>query len=156
MDAKETITYLYEHGHIPQTEHFQTIYRELNKPVTKHPDVQRLVGQVVELQAENKGLKIRSESRFNDWLIACGMVRKLQAENERLKEAIDVSLYAIKNLGAGGHAETPLLVLKPERGDNAVILATYMPHSGADTTLQYLQRECVRPMEQALKGQTHD
>jgi len=43
--------------------------------------------------------------------------------------------------------------LKPERGDNAVILATYMPHSGADTTLQYLQRECVRPMEQALKGE---
>ena len=70
-----------------------------------------------------------------------------------LREAIDVSLYAIKSLGAGGHAETPLLVLKPERGDNAVILATYMPHSGADTTLQYLQRECVRPMERALKGE---
>jgi len=83
-------------------------------------------------------------------------ITELQAENKRLIEAIDVSLYAIKNLGAGGHAETPLLVLKPERGDNAVILATYMPHSGADTTLQYLQRECVRPMEQALKGQTND
>jgi len=54
MDAKETITYLYEHGHIPQTEHFQTIYRELNKPVTEHPDVQRLVGQVETLSQENK------------------------------------------------------------------------------------------------------
>ena len=103
--------------------------------VTEHPDVQRLIKQV-----------IRSDIK----------IKELQAENKRLIEAIDVSLYAIKNLGAGGHAETPLLVLKPERGDNAVILATYMPHSGADTTLQYLQRECVRPMEQALKGQTND
>ena len=28
------------------------LYAELNKPITEHPDVQRLVGQVVELQAE--------------------------------------------------------------------------------------------------------
>ena len=27
------------------------------KPITEHPDVQRLIGQVVELQAEIKGLK---------------------------------------------------------------------------------------------------
>jgi len=119
--------------------------------ITEHPDVQRLIGQVVELQAENKKL----QGNLVVWRAACGInekrIEQLQAENKRLIEAIDVSLYAIKNLGAGGHAETPLLVLKPERGDNAVILATYMPHSGADTTLQYLQRECVRPMEQALK-----
>ena len=57
MDAKETITYLYEHGHIPQTEHFQTIYRELNKPITEHPDVQRLIIQVETLGQENKKLK---------------------------------------------------------------------------------------------------
>ena len=31
--------------------------KELDKPVTEHPDVQRLIGQVVELQAEIKGLK---------------------------------------------------------------------------------------------------
>jgi len=30
---------------------------ELDKPITEHPDVQRLIGQVVELQAEIKGLK---------------------------------------------------------------------------------------------------
>ena len=29
----------------------------LDKPITEHPDVQRLIGQVVELQAEIKGLK---------------------------------------------------------------------------------------------------
>jgi len=28
-----------------------------NKPITEHPDVQRLIGQVVELQAENAKLK---------------------------------------------------------------------------------------------------
>ena len=28
-----------------------------NKPITEHPDVQRLIGQVVELQAEVKRLK---------------------------------------------------------------------------------------------------
>ena len=30
---------------------------KLDKPITEHPDVQRLVGQVVELQAENERLK---------------------------------------------------------------------------------------------------
>ena len=54
MDAKETIEYLYEHGHIVSFEHYKTICDALNKPIAEHPDVQRLVGQVVELQAENE------------------------------------------------------------------------------------------------------
>ena len=31
MDAKETITYLYEHNHIPQTIHLKTILSELEE-----------------------------------------------------------------------------------------------------------------------------
>ena len=65
------------------------------KPITEHPDVQRLVGQVAELQIkshelqdENERVKHLTEARFNDWLIAKGQIRELQAENERLKKAI--------------------------------------------------------------------
>ena len=35
----------------------EELQAELAKPITEHPDVQRLVGQVVELQAENERLK---------------------------------------------------------------------------------------------------
>ena len=31
--------------------------KKVNRPITEHPDVQRLIGQVVELQAENAKLK---------------------------------------------------------------------------------------------------
>ena len=30
---------------------------EIDKPITEHPDVQRLIGQVVQLQAEKKAIK---------------------------------------------------------------------------------------------------
>ena len=40
MDAKETIKYLYTHGHIPDHEHYKTILDELDKPIAEHPDVQ--------------------------------------------------------------------------------------------------------------------
>ena len=95
MDAKETIKYLYTHGHIPDHEHYKTILDELDKPIAEHPDVQRLIGQVAELQIkshelqdENERVKHLTEARFNDWLIAKGQIRELQAENERLKKAI--------------------------------------------------------------------
>ena len=35
----------------------EELQAELAKPITEHPDVQRLIKQVVELQAEIKGLK---------------------------------------------------------------------------------------------------
>ena len=57
MDAKETLTYLYQHGHIICYADYKIICAELDKPITEHPDVQRLIGQVVELQAENESLK---------------------------------------------------------------------------------------------------
>lgn len=39
MDAKETIKYLYEHGHIPSNEHYTTIKNEIE---ALHADNQRL------------------------------------------------------------------------------------------------------------------
>jgi hypothetical protein len=77
---------------------------------------------------------------------------KMESENARLREAIDKANENFKLLGSGGHGETPLLLLNPELGDHAIILATFMPHSGADTILSYLRRECFDDLEQALKG----
>ena len=57
MDAKETLKYLYQHGHLMCGADYEKIYAELAKPITEHPDVQRLIGQVVELEAEIKRLK---------------------------------------------------------------------------------------------------
>ena len=53
MDAKETIKYLYENGHIIGREHYKTIYDELT------------------------ALSIQSKSRFNDWLLAKAENKKL-------------------------------------------------------------------------------
>ena len=52
------------------------LYAELNKPITEHPDVQRLIGQVVELQ---KNLEV--------WREACG-------NNEKKIEELEAELKA--------------------------------------------------------------
>ena len=52
-----------------------------NKSITEHPDVQRLIGQVVELQAENKRLKDKK-------LIPC-VTCDIFNENDNLKEALE-------------------------------------------------------------------
>jgi len=117
MDAKETIEYLYEHGHIVSFEHYKTICDALNKSITEHPDVQRLVGQVVELQAENESLQEEIEHRnaasaqalnelwkkiilkkspgYGDWEYPMQAMRhivcefeELQAENDKMKQNI--------------------------------------------------------------------
>jgi len=46
MDAKETLTYLYQHGHIICYADYKIICAELDQPITEHPDVQRLIIQV--------------------------------------------------------------------------------------------------------------
>ena len=56
MDAKETIKYLYENGHIMSREHYKTIYDELT------------------------ALSIQSKSRFNDWLLAKAEIKHLKLE----------------------------------------------------------------------------
>jgi len=40
MDAKETLTYLYQHGHIICYADYKIICAELDKPIAEHPDVQ--------------------------------------------------------------------------------------------------------------------
>ncbi len=52
MNAKETIKYLYEHGHIPCYEDYKTITQALDKPITEHLDVQKLISKTVVLQAK--------------------------------------------------------------------------------------------------------
>jgi len=66
---------LYQHGHIICYADYKIICAELDKPIAEHPDVQRLIGQVVELQ---KNLEV--------WREACGnnekRIEELQAENK--------------------------------------------------------------------------
>jgi len=68
---------------------------ELGKPITEHPDVQRLIGQVVELQAENKRLvKERDKWKFGyaEALITsnglCDKIKRLKVMNGRKWEAL--------------------------------------------------------------------
>ena len=54
---------------------------KLDKPITEHPDVQRLVGQVAEYQIKNQELADKNV--------------ELQAENKRLKEALRIAKDAL-------------------------------------------------------------
>ena len=51
---------------------------ELAKPIAEHPDVQRLIGQVVELQAENA--KLKEENRT-----AASLIKRFIVVCEALK-----------------------------------------------------------------------
>ena len=42
--------------------------KKVNRPITEHPDVQRLIGQVVELQAENERLIELLKLAYRNWL----------------------------------------------------------------------------------------
>jgi len=68
----------------------------LNKPITEHPDVQRLIGQVVELQAEIERLKdalveygthgrssntiMCERDKHSDYPCTCGFEQALKGE----------------------------------------------------------------------------
>jgi len=88
-----------------------------NKPITEHPDVQRLIIQVETLSQENKRLSKRdcnstvqillptADRPFNKedcrivdvgysdniYVVECAAVTELQAENAKLKEALKVA-----------------------------------------------------------------
>ena len=64
MNAKETIKYLYKNGHITLRGHYDTITKELNKPVTEHPGVQKLIGQMVVLQSKYDKLNASHNNLF--------------------------------------------------------------------------------------------
>ena len=64
MNAKETLTYLYQHGHIICYADYKIICAELDQPITEHPDVQRLIIQVETLSQENKELKMEMLRRY--------------------------------------------------------------------------------------------
>ena len=90
MNAKETIMYLYGHGHIPSSLHFKTIMEELEKPITDHPDVHKLISQMVVLQTENKSLKyaIKLEKEIG---------RKTQAKYDKLEEGVRDTIRLIND-----------------------------------------------------------
>ena len=90
--------------------------------ITEHPDVQRLIGQVVELQAENKKL----QGNLVVWRAACGInekrIEQLQAENKRLINGINNAIEAIQ-----------------DSLNNKVIIGTlWMPDMQACTVVDYL------------------
>ena len=55
---------------------------EIAKPITEHPDVQRLVGQVVELESKNIALKKCVEECLKT-------IQKVEAENKKLRKALE-------------------------------------------------------------------
>jgi len=74
MDAKETLKYLYEHGHIISGENYKIIKNELNenarlKALLSHSKTQL---EYDELQAENESL--------------CNLVEDVRAEAHQVKE----------------------------------------------------------------------
>jgi hypothetical protein len=87
------------------------------------------------------------ESRI---LKIAGEYDTLAASHTKLVEVIEKAISCYKQLGQGGHGETPLLLLNPEKGEQAIIMATFMPHSGADCMLNYLNSFCFDELEQAL------
>ena len=65
-----------------------------NKPITEHPDVQRLIEQAVELQILVNDLTADKERLI-------GQVVELQAENAKLKEIIKRFLVIAEALKGG-------------------------------------------------------
>ena len=64
-NAKETLQYLYEHGRIVQHCHYTTIMDFINKPITEHPDVQRLITQHQTLMTQYDVLHASYEKLVN-------------------------------------------------------------------------------------------
>ncbi len=78
VSAKEAITYLYEHGHIPQYEHYTVIVKEIEQ-----------------LQAENEQLKLNVPYHIAIDTGVGDYIKQLQAENEHYKKTIeDIILFA--------------------------------------------------------------
>jgi len=79
---------------------------EMNdKPVTEHPDVQRLIGQVVELQAEIKELKIDVAHEIDMGCQAHIAVGQLQAENDKMKNDIRIMVEKAADKNLAGYRE---------------------------------------------------
>jgi len=116
MDAKKTIKYLYEHGHIPQTEHFKTIYAELDKPITEHPDVQRLIGQVVELQAKNKTLR-KALSEKGEYGYSQQVVDALTNERTQLQSKVKGLKESLIEYGTHGRRSDTTMCEKDKHND---------------------------------------
>ena len=70
---------------------FDKMLDKLDKPIIEHPDVQRLIGQVVELQAEKKAL-IQERTNTEYWvnyhnLSVINLL--IKSDHKRMTEAIE-------------------------------------------------------------------
>jgi regulator of replication initiation timing len=86
MNAKETVKYLFEHGHIMGGEHYDTIMSELI-PITEHPDIQRLIKETVKLQSENEKLK-KALSEKGEYGYSQQVVDALTKDRDKLQEQV--------------------------------------------------------------------
>jgi len=62
---------------------------KLDKPITEHPDVQRLVGQVAELQINSHNLQDERDNWVRSFEKLGTENIQLQAENKRLRNTIE-------------------------------------------------------------------
>jgi hypothetical protein len=67
-----------------------------------------------------------------------GDIRGRYGMTDEEKKDIQDAVNALERLGPAGWADEPFLVLDPEKGDNAIIIATFTPHSGAECLMRYL------------------
>ena len=158
MDAKETLTYLYEHGHIICYADYKIICAELDKPIIEHPDVQRLIIQVETLSREKKELHRalgHTEAALARWSNdEIGEVKlknvELQSENEHLIGVVESTRQDYADLLAGT-AEAKL------QAENAKLRKAFLKIKALDTPINMDSDtndfdKIMYITEQALKG----
>ena len=86
MNASETIKYLYEHGHIPQREHYVTIVEEIQQLQTKKETLQSSYKYISDLEQGNLHLQdINNNLRENNVAMIDAVSEILRTCKEILK-----------------------------------------------------------------------
>ena len=68
---------------------YDELQAELDQPITEHPDVQRLIGQVAELQINSHNLQDERDNWVRSFEKLGTENIQLQAENKRLRNTIE-------------------------------------------------------------------
>lgn len=86
-----------------QMELASVLLKQQLKPITENPDVQRLISQVVRLEAENDSLKAEKGMADMGFVSegASKKIKQLKVENEKLKDILDkAKVFAKKHARA--------------------------------------------------------